>query len=70
MPKTALDIDRGLLAQAKEVLGAKTYTETIERALQAVIDRHRREAFFDYMATRTHEDLDAVDHARAGWEPR
>jgi Arc/MetJ family transcription regulator len=70
MAKTALDIDRGLLAEAKEILGARTYTETIERALQAIVDRHRRQAFLDYMGTRTQADLDAVEQARTSWGAR
>jgi Arc/MetJ family transcription regulator len=70
MGKTALDIDRALLAEAKEILGAKTYTETVERALQAIVDQRRRRAFFDYMATRTDEDLAAVETARSDWVGR
>lgn len=35
--RTTLDLDRGLLERAREVLGAASFTETIERALGQVV---------------------------------
>jgi Arc/MetJ family transcription regulator len=37
--KTTLDLDRKLLARAKKVLGAESYTEAIETALRDVVAR-------------------------------
>jgi hypothetical protein len=40
--RTTLDLDRDLLEKAKEALGARSFTEAIERALKEAL--HRAEA--------------------------
>jgi len=45
MVKRLIDIDDGALDRAREVLGAGTMKETVNRALQAVIDLDRRQRF-------------------------
>lgn len=37
--RTTLDLDRELLERAKEVLGAPSFTEAIERALRQAVAR-------------------------------
>ena len=45
--RTTLDLDRGLLESAREVLRTETLTETIETALRDVIDRARNRSAWD-----------------------
>jgi Arc/MetJ family transcription regulator len=59
MHKTALRIDGDLLAQAREVLGTKTATETIHAALTEVVGRRGRERLFERL--RTQEGIDLAD---------
>jgi hypothetical protein len=50
--RTTLDLDRGLLESAREVLRTETLTETIESALREVIDRARnRGAWADWIGS-------------------
>ncbi len=39
--RTTLELDRQLLEEARSVLGARTFTEAIERALREAVDRAR-----------------------------
>lgn len=55
-PKTAhkhFRLDPRKLKRAQKVLSAKTETETIERALDAVIDEHER----DRIAREAHDEF-------------
>jgi Arc/MetJ family transcription regulator len=65
--KTALRLDEELLAQAQEVLGTKTATETIHAALAEVVARRGRERLFERL--RTQEGIDLADEAvmAAAW---
>jgi Arc/MetJ family transcription regulator len=42
MSKTLIDVDDDLLSRATEVLGTATKKETVNRALQEVVDRAER----------------------------
>lgn len=70
MPRTVLDIDRELLAEARQVLGTSTITETVNRALAEVVAAQQREEFLGFLASRSEEDLAAAADARVGWGPR
>lgn len=61
MHKTALRLDDDLLARAREVLGTKTATETINVALSEVVARRGRERLFERL--RSQEGIDLADEA-------
>jgi Arc/MetJ family transcription regulator len=57
--KTALRLDEHLLAEAREVLGTKTTTDTVHAALAEVVARRRRQRLFERL--RTQEGIDLGD---------
>jgi Arc/MetJ family transcription regulator len=60
MPRTVLDVDRELLAQAKDILGEPTLTATVNTALRRVVaERAQRDliAWVDGMDDEQHEVL-------------
>ncbi len=61
MHKTALRLDEDLLAQARQVLGTTTTTETIHAALAEVVARRGRERLFERL--RTQDGIDLSDEA-------
>lgn len=50
MGVTTVDIDKGLLAEAKDALGAATTKATIDQALREVVMRRRQTAALDGLA--------------------
>jgi len=58
MVKRLVDIDGDALDRAKEILGAGTMKDTVNRALQEVIDLDRRRRFLDRVVTSDGVDLD------------
>jgi Arc/MetJ family transcription regulator len=58
-------IDRDLVAQVRQILGTKTITETIEKALLEVVNRGRREDLFNALSTGDGFDTELIDDA---WE--
>ena len=59
MHKTALRLDGELLAEAMEVLGTRTATETIQAALTEVVARRARQRLFDRL--RAQDGMDLAD---------
>lgn len=59
MHKTALRLDEELLAQARDLLGTKTTTDTIHAALTEVVARRGRERLFERL--RTQDGIDLAD---------
>lgn len=57
MTKRSVDIDRGLLSQAQEIMGTKTVSETVNMALQEVIDLDARHRFAERLRTMDGLDL-------------
>lgn len=52
MPRrTTLEIDDGLLQQAREALGTKTIKETVEKSFREVVRRYLRERLAERIAT-------------------
>lgn len=51
MPKTLIDIDEELLAQAAVVLGVTTKKETVNVALREVVDRAERAKGLEWLFT-------------------
>ena len=67
MHKTALRLDEELLAQARQVLGTKTTTETIHAALSEVVARRGRERLFDRLRSQDGIDLGDDEVMRRAW---
>lgn len=60
MAVTSIDIDRGLLRDAKEVLDASTNKEAVQRALEFTITMQRQRLAFDRISQREFAD-DQID---------
>lgn len=67
MHKTALRLDEELLAQARQVLGTNTTTETIHAALSEVVARRGRERLFDRLRTQDGIDLGDDEVMSRAW---
>ncbi len=59
--KTALLLDDDLVAQAKEILGTATTTETLAEALREVIRMRGRARHFERLRRREGIDLDDAE---------
>lgn len=57
---TTVDLDRDLVAQAREVLGTTSATETIHAALEEVVRARRRLGILELKPALTLADLDAM----------
>lgn len=57
MARTVIDVDDALLAEAAELFGTKTKVATVNAALQDVVNRRKREAFFTRLAEGRLPDL-------------
>ena len=66
MTKRLVDIDDTLLARARELLGAETMKETVNRALSEVINLERRRRLIDRMTADDGIELDEKT-MRAAW---
>jgi Arc/MetJ family transcription regulator len=71
--KTALLLDDDLVAEAREILGTTTTTETLNAALCEITNRAKRQRLIDRLATLDPEDraaiLTAWDKPRHGNPP-
>ena len=67
MHKTALMLDRDLVAQAKQILGTVTTTETLAEALREVIRMHGRARHFERLRRRDGLDFDDPDVMAGAW---
>ncbi|MBI2704635.1 MAG: type II toxin-antitoxin system VapB family antitoxin [Actinobacteria bacterium] len=63
MHKTAIRIDDELAAEAREILGTRTLTDTVNAALREVVDRQRRELFVSHLTDADAFDFDAIEDA-------
>lgn len=61
--RTTLDIDRDLLDRAKAAMGATTYTEAIERALQGALRSAELERALSAVCGR--DDVWSLDELRS-----
>jgi Arc/MetJ family transcription regulator len=66
---TTIDLDRELVAQAREVLGTTTTTDTIHAALADVVRGRRRIGILDLHPALTLQDLDAMRAHRFSEDP-
>ena len=51
MTKTLIDVDEGLLEQARRILGTATKKATVNQALREIVRRHAAEAFLNRART-------------------
>lgn len=65
--KTALMLDDDLVQQAKAILGTKTTTETLNRALLHVIQVEARARHFDRLRRREGLDLHDPEVMKGAW---
>ena len=66
---TTIDLDRDLVAEARQVLGTATATETIHAALAEVVRVRRRMALLELRPALTLADLDAMRTHRFAEDP-
>jgi len=57
----------GKVAAAKEILGAKTLTETVDVALEEVVKRRQRRDLLDLLFTPGAFELDRPEVMRRAW---
>lgn len=67
MAKTSIDIDEGKLKAAGAVLGTQTKRATVDKALDEVIARDRRERLAARLEAQAGIDLADVDVMRDAW---
>ena len=67
MVKRLVDIDGDALDHAQRILGAATMKDTVNRALQEVIDLDRRRRFLDRIVTSDGFDLDDDEAMDRAW---
>ena len=67
MVKRLVDIDDDALDRARRVLGTGTMKDTVNRALQEVIDLDRRRRFLDRAAASDGLDLDDTEVMDDAW---
>ncbi|MCL1693240.1 MAG: type II toxin-antitoxin system VapB family antitoxin [Actinomycetia bacterium] len=67
MVKRLVDIDDDALDRARRVLGTGTMKETVNKALQEVIDLDRRRRFLDRVIASDGLDLDDDEVMSDAW---
>ena len=58
--KTALLLDEVKVAQAREILGTSTSTETIDAALTEIINQEKRRRLVEYFSNRSPADNELI----------
>jgi hypothetical protein len=62
--RTSLNLDLGLVASARDVLGTKGTTETVHRALEDVVRREKLRRLADWKIELTPEEEERLDWGR------
>jgi Arc/MetJ family transcription regulator len=65
--KTSFEIDTEKLKAAKEILGMRTMTETVDAALDEVVKRQQRRELLDLLFDSDQLELDNPEVMRAAW---
>jgi len=65
--KTSFEVDFAKVESAKEVLGTRTLTDTVDRALDEVIQLQQRRRLVDLLFTPGRLQLDDPDVMAAAW---
>lgn len=67
MVKRLVDIDDGLLAEARAVLGAATMKEAVNRSLEEVVASERRRRHVQRLMSMEGLDLDDEELMKGAW---
>lgn len=65
--KTSFEIDTAKVALAKDILGTRTLTDTVDAALSEVVKLSQRRALLDLLFTPGALDLDDPETMGAAW---
>jgi hypothetical protein len=65
--KTSFEIDTTKVEAAKDILGTKTLTETVDAALGEVIKLRQRRRLLDLLSTPGALELDDPEIMRGAW---
>lgn len=65
--KTSFEVDPEKVAAAKEVLGTKTMTETVDAALDEIVKRRQREGLLELLDTPGAFALDDPEVMKGAW---
>lgn len=65
--KTSFEIDTAKVAAAKEILGTKTLTDTVDAALSEVVKLRQRQALLELLSTPGALELNNPDVMAGAW---
>lgn len=65
--KTSFEVDFDKVASAKEILGTRTLTETVDAALDEVIRLKQRQRLVELLFTRGRLELDDPEVMSGAW---
>lgn len=65
--KTSFEIDTEKVDAAKEILGTKTMTETVDAALDEIVKRRLREGLLELLDTPGAFELDNPEVMKGAW---
>lgn len=65
--KTSFEVDTDKVDTAKEILGTKTMTETVDAALDEIVDRRRREKLVELIFDSKALAIDDPEVMRGAW---
>jgi hypothetical protein len=67
--KTSFEVDTEKVKAAKEILGTKTMTETVDAALDEVVNLQLRQKFIEMLDKPGALELDNPDVMKGAWRP-
>jgi Arc/MetJ family transcription regulator len=65
--KTSFEVDTEKVAAAKEILGTRTMTETVDAALEEIVKSGQREQLIELLSTPGALELDDPEVMRGAW---
>ena len=65
--KTSFEVDAAKVAAAKEILGTKTLTDTVDAALSEVVKRRQRQQLVELLSAPGALELDVADVMAQAW---
>lgn len=65
--KTSFEVDTDKVDAAREILGTKTLTETVDVALDEIVKRRQREKLLDLLDTPGALELDNPEVMKGAW---
>lgn len=65
--KTSFEIDTDKVNAARQILGTKTMTETVDTALEEIVKRQQRRELLDLLFDSDEFELDNPEVMRSAW---